>query len=246
MKQFWSHLAQQVQGLSAHVEKVTRVEPEIEVQESSSDEYSEATQSESELDPTTLGRGKVQLKKKPLKKKKTSDDEDKSYEPDESKRKKRKAVQAGVISRNVRAKKSAAEPQKDKSGKKEKHVPKEKTTSVEIPKELEVQTVVEPVVEAEKGDGDDDYVEITGFKADSPRLVPQDIPESSHQKETSFNFDFDNFDTATGIFTKDIPEGDYDMFNDQAIKELIQKVNKLEKENAKAELERDILKKQSC
>ncbi|XP_021971391.1 uncharacterized protein LOC110866555 [Helianthus annuus] len=34
------------------------------------------------------------------------------------------------------------------------------------------------------------------------------------------------------------------MFNDQAVKELVQKVNKLEKEKAKTELERDILKKQ--
>ncbi|KAM0040055.1 hypothetical protein Hdeb2414_s0012g00389271 [Helianthus debilis subsp. tardiflorus] len=235
--------AQQVQGSSAHVEKVTRVEPETEVQGSSSDDDSEATQSESKLDPTTLGRGKAQLKKKPSKKKKTSDDEDRSYEPDES-IKKRKAVQAGVIPRNVRAKKSGAEPQKDKGGKKEKHGQKEKTPSVEIPKEPEVQTEVEPVVEAEKGTGDDDYVEITVFRAASPQPIPQDIPESSHQKETSFNFDFDKFDTGTGIFTEDIPEGDYDMFNDQAIKELIQKVNKLEKEKAKAELEREILKKQ--
>ncbi|MFS7962681.1 hypothetical protein Hanom_Chr08g00729471 [Helianthus anomalus] len=237
MKQFWSHLC-------AHVEKVTRVEPEIEVQSSSSEEDSEATQSESELDPTTLGRGKTQLKKKPLKKKKTSDDEDRSYDPDESIRKKRKAVQAGVIPRNVRAKKSRAEPQKDKGGKKENHVQKEKTPIVEIPKEPEVQTKVEPVVEAEKGTGDDDYVEIIGFKPASPRPVPQDIPKSSHQKETGFNFNFNDFDSATGIFTEDIPEGDYDMFNDQAIKELIQKVNKLEKEKAKAELKRDILKKQ--
>ncbi|KAM0064399.1 hypothetical protein Hdeb2414_s0003g00102521 [Helianthus debilis subsp. tardiflorus] len=132
-------------------------------QESSSDD-SEATQSESELDPTTLGRGKAQLKKKPLKKKKTSDDEDRSYEPDESIRKKRKAVQAGFIPRNVRAKKSAAASSKGKEGKKDKHIQKEKvresekTPSVELPKEPEVQSVDEPVAEAGKGTGDDDYV----------------------------------------------------------------------------------------
>ncbi|MFS7912909.1 hypothetical protein Hanom_Chr02g00135411 [Helianthus anomalus] len=34
------------------------------------------------------------------------------------------------------------------------------------------------------------------------------------------------------------------MFNDKAVKELIQRVNKLEKEKAKAELERNILKNQ--
>ncbi|MFS7968121.1 hypothetical protein Hanom_Chr09g00793791 [Helianthus anomalus] len=41
-----------------------------------------------------------------------------------------------------------------------------------------------------------------------------------------------------------MPEDHFDMFNDQAVKELLQKVNKLEKEKAKTELERDILKKQ--
>ncbi|MFS7988333.1 hypothetical protein Hanom_Chr11g01033521 [Helianthus anomalus] len=55
---------------------------------------------------------------------------------------------------------------------------------------------------------------------------------------------FEGFPEATRIYTEDIPEEDYDMFNDQAIKELLQKVNKLEKEKAKTELERDILKKQ--
>ncbi|MFS7978182.1 hypothetical protein Hanom_Chr10g00912571 [Helianthus anomalus] len=238
--------AQQVQGSSAHVEKVTRVEPETEAHSSSSEEDSEATQSESELIPATLGRGRAQLKKKPTKKQKASDVEDSPYDPEKSKkqRKKRKAVQVGVIPRNVKAKKSGAEPQKDKGGKKEKHVKKEKTPSVEISKEPEVQTVVEPVVEAVKGTGDDDYVESTGFKSVGPQPISQDIPESSHQKERNFNFDFDDFDTTIGIFTEDLPEGDYDLFNDQAIKELIQKVNKPEKEKAKTELERDILKKQ--
>ena len=55
---------------------------------------------------------------------------------------------------------------------------------------------------------------------------------------------FEGFPEATGIYTEDIPEDDYDMFNDEAVKELVQKVNKLEKEKAKTELERDILKKQ--
>ncbi|XP_022040799.1 intracellular protein transport protein USO1-like [Helianthus annuus] len=249
MKRNEEAAAQQVQGSSTHVEKVTRVEPEIEAQGSSSEDDSEATQSESELDPTTLGKGKVQLKKKPLKKKKTSDEEDSPYEPDQPKIqvKKRKAVQAGVIPRNVRAKKQGAEPHKDKGGKKEKHVQKEKvletekTKGVEIPKEPEVESIKEPV--AEKETGGDDYVEITGFKAASPRAPPQDKPESSHQKE-KVDYMFEGFPEATGIYTEDIPEEDYDIFNDQAVKELVQKVNKLEKEKAKTELERDILKKQ--
>ncbi|XP_022040568.1 claspin-like [Helianthus annuus] len=208
---------------------------------SSSEDDSEATQSESELDPTTLGRGKAQLKKKPLKKKKTSDEEDSPFEPDQPKKqvKKRKAVQAGVIPRNVRAKKSGAEPHKDKGGKKEKHI--QKTQGVEVPKEPEVESIKEPVAERETGG--DDYVEVTGFKAASPRPPPQDKPESSQQKE-KVDYMFEGFPEATGIYTEDIPEEDYDMFNDQAVKELVQKVNKLEKEKAKIELECDILKKQ--
>ncbi|MFS7966350.1 hypothetical protein Hanom_Chr09g00772741 [Helianthus anomalus] len=107
-----------------------------------------------------------------------------------------------------------------------------------------MQTKAVPVVETEMKTSDDDYVEITGFKAASPKPVQQDIPESSHQKEVDFNFDFDDLGTATSIFSEDLPEGDSDMFNDKAVKELIQRVNKLEKEKAKTELEWDILKKQ--
>ncbi|MFS7950449.1 hypothetical protein Hanom_Chr07g00583321 [Helianthus anomalus] len=202
-------------------------------QDISSEDDSEATQSE--LDPTTLGRGKAQLRKKPLKKKKVSDEDDSSYEPDEPKKqlKKRKAVQAGVIPRNVRARKYGAEPTKEKGGKKEKHLRKSK-----------VQSVEDPVVETQKRTGgDDDYVEITGFKAATPRPPPQDQPESSQPKETSFVFIFEGLPTATGIFTEDIPEDDYDMFNNEALQELLQKVNKLEKEKDKTEAERDILKK---
>ncbi|MFS7961619.1 hypothetical protein Hanom_Chr08g00717251 [Helianthus anomalus] len=78
--------AQKGQGSSAQAENVTTAESEDEHQDSSSEDDSEATQSESELDRITLGRGKAQLKKKPLKKKKTSDEEDSSYEPDEPKK----------------------------------------------------------------------------------------------------------------------------------------------------------------
>ena len=131
------------------------------------------------MDPTTLGRGRAQLKKKPLKKKKGSDEEDSPYDPEKPKkqRKERKAVQAGIIPRNVRAKKAGAEPSKEKGGKIEKHVQKSKEQSVEVPREPEEQSIKEPV--AEKETGGDDYVEVTGFKAASPRPPPQDKPESS-------------------------------------------------------------------
>ncbi|XP_021974967.1 FK506-binding protein 5-like [Helianthus annuus] len=234
--------AQQAQGTSAHAEKATRVESETEAQ---SDGDSEATQSESELIPETLGRGKAQLKKRPSKKQRGSDEEDSPYDPEKSKkkRKKRKAAPVGVIPRNVRSKKSGAESQKDKEGKAVQHVQKEKSPSVDVPKEPEAKTKEVPVVGTKERTGDDDYVKITGFKAASPKSAQQDIPSSSHQKEEDFNFDFDNIGPATGIFSEDLP-GESDMFNDKAVKELIQKVNKLEKEKAKAELERDVLRKQ--
>ncbi|MFS7988342.1 hypothetical protein Hanom_Chr11g01033691 [Helianthus anomalus] len=148
---------------------------------------------------------------------------------------KRKAAPAGVIPRSVRAKKSGAESQKEIEGKK-KQDEVEKTPSVEIQKEV-------PIVETKKSNDDDDYVEITGFKPASPKPVQQDIPGSSQQKD-DFSFYFDDFGTATGIFSEDMPEGDSDMFNDQAVKELIQKVKDLEKKKAKAELERNELRSQ--
>ncbi|MFS8002810.1 hypothetical protein Hanom_Chr13g01206481 [Helianthus anomalus] len=215
---------------------------------------SEATVSESELDPTTLHRGKAQLKKKTTNRQKALDEEDSSYVPDEPKKQrgKRKAVQTGVTPRRVSAKKADAEVSKDKDGKKEKHVETskvqeaEKAQNVEIPKEPEVQNVEVPEVEVQKNTGgNDDYVEITGYKAATPPLPPpQDQPESSHPKDTSFDYLFEGLPPATGVFKEDIPEDDYDMFNNEAIKELMKKVAELEKEKAKAEAERDALKKQ--
>ncbi|MFS7904220.1 putative transcription factor bZIP family [Helianthus anomalus] len=199
-------------------------------------------------------RGIAQLKKKPIKKQKASDEEDSSYELDEPKKqlKERKAVQAGVIPRRVRVKKSGAEPSKDKGGKKEKYLQQskvheaEKVQSVEIPKEPEVQNVEVPVVEVQKKTGgDDDYVEINGCKvATPPRPPPKDQLESSQPKDTTFDYIFEDIPTATGIYTEDIPEDDYDMFNNEAVKKLLKKVANLEKEKAKTEAERDILKKQ--
>ncbi|KAF5795536.1 putative transcription factor bZIP family [Helianthus annuus] len=204
---------------------------------SSSDEDSEATQSESELVAETVGKGKVQLKKKPSKKRKDSDEEDSPYDPDLSKknRKKRKAAPAGVIPRNVRARKLSAESQKEIEGKK-KQDDVEKSHTVETPKEI-------PTVESKKLNEDDDYVEITGVKFASPKPVLQDIPESSQPKAEDFNLDFDSFGGATGNFFDDMPEGESDIFNDQVVKYLVQRVKALEKEKVEAEAERNKLKK---
>ncbi|MFS7915703.1 putative transcription factor bZIP family [Helianthus anomalus] len=203
---------------------------------SSSDEDSEATQSESELVAETVGKGKVQLKKKPSKKRKDSDEEDSPYDPDQSKknRKKRKAAPAGVIPRNVRARKLSAESQKEIEGKK-KQDDVEKSHTVETPKEI-------PTVESKKLNEDDDYVDITGVKFASPKPVHQNIPESSQPKVEDFNLDFDVLGGGTGNFFDDMPEGDNDIFNDQVVKELAQRVKALEKEKVEAEAERKKLK----
>ncbi|MFS7996301.1 putative transcription factor bZIP family [Helianthus anomalus] len=98
--------------------------------------------------------------------------------------------------------------------------------------------------------GGDDYVEITGFKAATPpppppqdQPIPED-PESSQPKNTSFDNLFGELPHATGVYRDDIPEEDYDMFNNEAVKELTKKVDELEKEKDIAVAERDVLKQQ--
>ncbi|KAM0038460.1 hypothetical protein Hdeb2414_s0013g00415071 [Helianthus debilis subsp. tardiflorus] len=78
---------QKDQGSSVQAEVVKATEPEGVVQDDSSEVDSEATESKSELDPLTLGRGKAQLKKKPTKKQKGSDEEDSTYVPPEKPKK---------------------------------------------------------------------------------------------------------------------------------------------------------------
>ncbi|KAM0003310.1 hypothetical protein Hdeb2414_s0001g00036241 [Helianthus debilis subsp. tardiflorus] len=86
--------AQKDEDSNVQAESVKAIEPEGVVHVDSSESDDESTETESELDPTTLGRGKAQLNKKPTKKQKGSDEEDSTYTPsiDEQKklRKKRK------------------------------------------------------------------------------------------------------------------------------------------------------------
>ncbi|MFS7936747.1 hypothetical protein Hanom_Chr05g00419401 [Helianthus anomalus] len=206
-------VTQKDQGSSGQADTVKVTEPEGEVQDDSSDEAdSEATVSESELDPTTLGRGKAQLKKKPTKKQKGSDEEDSTYKfGDEL-------------------------PKNQEIGKEQ---------SVEVPTGPEIQSQSLPEVDVQKQIGGDDYVEITGFKAATPPPPPpKDHHESSYPKDAHFDDLFGEFPHATGVFKEDIPEEDYDMFNNEVVKELSKKVVELEKEKANAEAKRDALKKQ--
>ncbi|KAJ0475945.1 hypothetical protein HanRHA438_Chr13g0586281 [Helianthus annuus] len=247
------------QSTSVQGEGVKETEPEGVARDDSSEADDEATDTEPEIDMATLGKGKVQLKKKPKKKKKGSDDEDSTYTPsvDEQKklRIKRKAVQTGVIPRNVRAKKGGASLPKDQGGKSEKHVTTskrpeaEKVQIVEIPKEPEVQSVEVPEVEVQKNVGDDDYVEVRVATPPPPPPPPQDqsIPESgesSRPKKTVFPDLFEDLPHASGEYKDDlILDDDFDMFNNAAVKALEKKVSELEKEKAKAEADRDELKK---
>ncbi|MFS7906013.1 hypothetical protein Hanom_Chr01g00054401 [Helianthus anomalus] len=211
------------------------------VQDVSSDEDSEATESESELDPTTLGRGKAQLKIKLSKKQKVSDEEDSSFEPDEPKKliKKRKAVQTGVIPRSVWVKKGEAKAQRDQGGKGKKHVESSKD------QEPEVQNVKVPEVQQKVGH--DDYVEVTEGVVFSSRFppIPQNIDFQGSSNPKATDDPLGNLPPATGDPLEDLNFGDdFDVFNNEAVKILAKKVAELEKEKMKVETERDVLKKQ--
>ncbi|KAJ0433156.1 hypothetical protein HanRHA438_Chr17g0809621 [Helianthus annuus] len=250
-------VAQEDQSASVQGESVKDKETDGVVHDDSSEADSESTETESELDPTTLGRGKAQLKKNPTKKQKGSDKEDTTYTPSVDERQKlkikRKEVQTGVIPRSVRVKKTGATLPKDKDGKSEKHVATskvqeaEKAQSVEAPKALKVQTQSVPEVQKQASVGDD-YVEITGFKAATPpppqdQPIPED-PESSRPKNT-FPDLFGELPHATRVHRDDMGlDDDFDVFNSAAIKELQKKVGELEQDKAKAEAERGVLKKQ--
>ncbi|KAJ0695748.1 hypothetical protein HanLR1_Chr10g0349011 [Helianthus annuus] len=207
---------------------------------------------QSQSDMATVGRGKVQLKKKSQKKKKGSDDEDSTYTPTGEEKKKlrikRKVVQSGVIPRNVRARKGGVSMPQSQSGKSEKHMETsksseaEKVQNVEVPKAPEVQKP-----EVEKNVSDDDYVEV---RVSTPPPSPKDQPilergESSQPKKTILPDVFEGFPNIYGEYKDDFLSGDeFDMFHDASVKALEKKVILLEKEKAKAEADRDELKRQ--
>ncbi|MFS8024716.1 hypothetical protein Hanom_Chr16g01466661 [Helianthus anomalus] len=243
--------AQKDQSTSVPTESVKETEPEGVGQDNSSEADDESTETETKLDLTTLGRGKAQLKKK------GPDEEYSTYIPsvEETQRMriKRKVVQTAVIPRNVRAIKGGATLPKDQGGKKEKHVETskvlevEKDPKVEIPKEPEVQSVEIPEVGIQQKADED--VEITRVRASTPPPPPPpenlDIPESSQPKKTVLPDMFEGFPNVSGEYKGDLVIGDdFDMFNNAAVKALEKKVSELEKEKAKAEAKRDVLKKQ--
>ncbi|XP_035840382.1 glutamic acid-rich protein-like [Helianthus annuus] len=247
--------AEKEQSENVPAEGVKEKEPEGAVHDDSDDAEDESMETESEIE--RIGVGKVELKKKPQKrKKKESDDEDSTYMPtaDEKKklRIKRKAVQKGVIPRNVRAKKGGASVPESQSGKSEKHVetPKdieaEKVQSVEVPKAPEVQSNEKPEDQKKAGTSNDE-VEVTKVRVATTPPPPEnlDVAESSQPKKTVLPEMFEGFPNVRREYKDDILSCDeFDMFHDASVKALEKKVSILEKEKAKAEADRDELKKQ--
>ncbi|KAJ0625907.1 hypothetical protein HanHA89_Chr01g0006891 [Helianthus annuus] len=242
------------QSASVQAEGVKGKEPEGVARDDSSEADDESTETEPEIDMAIVGRGKVQMKKKPLKKKKGSDEEDTTYTPTGEEKKKprikRKVVQTGVIPRNVRARKGGASVHKDQSGKSEKYIETskvleaEKDQHVEVPKEPEIQSVDKPEVEVQKKVSDDDYVKV---RVSTPPPPPEnvEVPESSQPKKTVLPDMFEGFPNVHGEYKDDFILGDeFDMFHDASVKALEKKVSILEKEKAKAEADRDELKRQ--
>ncbi|KAJ0780326.1 hypothetical protein HanPI659440_Chr06g0236341 [Helianthus annuus] len=223
------------------VESLKEKEPEGVAHTDSSDADDESSETESEIDKSNIGVGKVQLKKKPQKKRNGSDEEDSTYIPtaEEKKkqRRKRKAVQSGVIPRSVRAKKGGATMPEFQSGKSEKNVV--------------ISKGPEAVKNVEKKAGDDDEVVITEERMSTPPPPPvnpsihiPDDAETSKPKKTTLPDLFEGFPNIHGEFKDAIlPDEDYNMFHDATVKELTKKMSILEKEKAKAEAERDELKK---
>ncbi|XP_022014846.1 DNA ligase 1-like [Helianthus annuus] len=222
----------------AKAAKAAAQEPEGVAHTDSSDADGESSDIESEIDKSKIGVGKITLKKKPRKKKKGSDEEVETYIPTPQAEKKkgvlkRKANPQGVIPRRARVRKGSASVPEIQSG----------------APEVEVEKVDKPEVE-KKGD-DEDGVVITGERVSTPPLSPEnptihipDDPKQSPPKKDTTPGLFEGFPNIHGEFKDNIlPDEDYDMFHDATIKDLTKKVSLLEKGKAKAEADRDELKK---
>ncbi|KAJ0696383.1 hypothetical protein HanLR1_Chr10g0356481 [Helianthus annuus] len=122
-----------------------------------------------------------------------------------------------------------------------------KEQHVEVPKEPEVQSVEKREDEVQMNVNDDDYVEVRDATPSPPptdQAIPE-IGESSQQKKTTLPDLFEGFPNIRGELKDDFILGDeFDMFHDGSVKALEKKVSILEKEKAKAEADRDELKKQ--
>ncbi|MFS8019434.1 hypothetical protein Hanom_Chr15g01403731 [Helianthus anomalus] len=152
---------------SVQAESVKDKEPEGVAHTNSSDVDGESSEIESEIEK--IGVGKVQLKKKPQKKK---------VKEKKKLRIKHKAVQSGIIPRNVKAKKGSASLAESKSGKSEKYVISSK--GPEVVKDKDVQ--IPEVQNVEDKVGDDEDVVISDERVATP---PPPTPEKKDDAESS-------------------------------------------------------------
>ncbi|KAJ0580799.1 hypothetical protein HanHA300_Chr04g0133531 [Helianthus annuus] len=218
---------------------------------------SSATESD-EVDPTKIAptsyvSGKQKYKGSPTKKK-YSDEEDSTYVPTSKEKrkglKKRKARHVGVVSRSVRAKKDSTT------------VPEVPIVekSVEVP---EVQSVQVPEVERKKApespiyervEKNDEFVEVEfmGERKSTPPPTPinptihihddpKKTPEEQLKKATTSSSSH-GFPKVIGEYPEDLPEGDFDIFNEGKINVLTKKLSVLEKAKAKVEAKLEAVK----
>ncbi|MFS8003142.1 hypothetical protein Hanom_Chr13g01210441 [Helianthus anomalus] len=230
---------------------------------------SSATESDdpTKIAPTSYVSGKQKYKGSP-KKKKDSDEEDSTYvpTPDEKKklRKKRKAHPKRVVPRSVRARKGSSTTPEVETTK----VPEvEKVQSVEKPEvktkkapespiyervEKDVEVPLNIEVEKVEEKKQDDEVEFMGERKSTPLASPinptihihddpKKTPEEQPKKATTSSSSH-GFRRVIGEYPEDLPEGDYDLFNEGKINVLTKKVSVLEKEKAKTEADREELK----
>ncbi|KAJ0788411.1 hypothetical protein HanPI659440_Chr05g0191361 [Helianthus annuus] len=182
-----THVEKIVESSAKNVEAESLKEKEVEsVVET--DSSAPESDTEHEFDTSKLGVGKIKLKVKPQKRKKGSDEEDTMYipTPEEKKKlgKKRKAIQTGVIPRNVRARKGAATMPEIQSGKapevqQAQSIPEVEVQSVDKPEVEKKKTLESPIfekveknVEAEK---DDDEVQLMGERPSTPPPPPPPV-----------------------------------------------------------------------
>ncbi|KAJ0653524.1 hypothetical protein HanOQP8_Chr15g0584541 [Helianthus annuus] len=220
---------------------------------------SSATKSD-EFDPTKIAptsyvSGKQKLKRSP-KKKKDSDEEDSTYvpTPNEKKklRRKRKAHPTGVVPRSVRAKKgSTAAPEVETAIPEVESVHEVETTKApESPVYERVEKVVEDVEVEFMGERKstppaspiNPTIHIHDDPKKSPEVQPKKVEDpTSAKKDTTSSLSY-GFPKVIGEFPDDLPEGDFDIFNEGKINMLTKNVSVLEKAKAKAKVEREEFK----
>ncbi|MFS8024344.1 hypothetical protein Hanom_Chr16g01462141 [Helianthus anomalus] len=231
---------------------------------------SNATESDdpTKIAPTSYVSGKQKYKGTP-KKKMDSDEEDSTYipTPDEKKklRRKRKARPVGVVSRSVRVKRDSTAVPEVPIVEKNVEVPKDK--SVKVPEVEKAQSVpkVEKVQNAEtkkkkapkspeyervEKNVEDVEVEFMGERQSTPPPPPinptihiHDVPKDPSQpKKDTTSSSSHGFPRVIGEYPDDLPEGDFDIFNQGKINVLTKKVSLLEKEKSKAKSDCEELK----